>query len=119
MAHNTVTYLQWGFILLSSILIFALAPIAKTTRDFFYGSKNDKQPNALLLTSSLVISWIFAKSITNVANLGLSFGIVGVVSYATYYLSFLVAGLVIYKMRLNGGFKSIHHFIGSKYGKGA
>ena len=119
MENNTVTYLQWGFILLSSILIFALAPIAKTTRDFFYGSKNDKQPNAILLTSSLVISWIFAKSITNVANLGLSFGVVGVVSYATYYLSFLVAGLVIYKMRLNGGFKSIHHFIGSKYGKGA
>jgi hypothetical protein len=99
--------------------IFALAPIAKTTKDFFYGSKNDKQPNAILLTSSLVISWIFAKSITNVANLGLSFGVVGVVSYATYYLSFVVAGLVIYKMRLNGGFKSIHHFIGSKYGKGA
>jgi SSS family solute:Na+ symporter len=119
MENNTVTYLQWGFILLSSILIFALAPIAKTTKDFFYGSKNDKQPNAILLTSSLVISWIFAKSITNVANLGLSFGVVGVVSYATYYLSFVVAGLVIYKMRLNGGFKSIHHFIGSKYGKGA
>jgi Na+/proline symporter len=119
MEHNTVIYLQWGFIVLSSILIFSLAPIAKTTRDFFYGSKNNKQPNAILLTSSLVISWIFAKSITNVANLGLSFGIVGVVSYATYYLSFLVAGLVIYKMRLNGGFKSIHHFIGSKYGKGA
>jgi Na+/proline symporter len=119
MDNMIVTYLQWGFILLSSILIFALAPIAKTTKDFFYGSKNNKQPNALLLTSSLVISWIFAKSITNVANLGMSFGIVGVVSYATYYLSFLVAGLVIYKMRLNGGFKSIHHFIDSKYGKGA
>ena len=119
MENNLVTFLQWAFVVLSSILIFALAPIAKTTKDFFYGSKDNKQPNAILLTSSLVISWIFAKSITNVANLGLSFGVVGVVSYATYYLSFLVAGLVIYKMRLNGGFKSIHHFIGSKYGKGA
>ncbi len=119
MENSTVIYLQWGFILLSSILIFALAPIAKTTRDFFYGSRDNQQPNAILLTSSLVISWIFAKSITNVANLGLSFGFVGVVSYATYYFSFLVAGIVIYKMRINGGFKSIHHFIGSKYGKGA
>nr|WP_294895714.1 hypothetical protein [uncultured Pedobacter sp.] len=119
MENHIVTYLQWGFILLSSVLIFALAPIAKTTRDFFYGTKNNKQPNAILLTSSLVISWIFAKSITNVADLGLSFGLVGVVAYATYYLSFLVAGLVIYKMRLKGGFNSIHHFIGSKYGKGA
>ena len=114
MSMTTVTYLQWGFILLSSILIFWLAPIARTTQDFFYGSKDNKQPNAILLTSSLVISWIFAKSITNVANLGLSFGVVGVVSYSIYYLSFLVAGLVIYKMRLNGGFKSIHHFIGFK-----
>ncbi|MBK0383840.1 hypothetical protein I5M32_12800 [Pedobacter sp. SD-b] len=119
MENNTVTYLQWGFILLSSILIFAFAPVAKTTRDFFYGSKNNKEPNAILLTSSLVISWIFAKSITNVANLGLSFGLVGVAAYAAYYFSFLVAGVVICKMRLKGGFKSIHHFIGSKYGKGA
>ncbi|HET8828475.1 MAG TPA: hypothetical protein VFM79_04005 [Pelobium sp.] len=119
MENHIVTYLQWGFILLSSVLIFALAPFAKTTRDFFYGSKDNKQPNAMLLTSSLVISWIFAKSITNVADLGLSFGLVGVMAYATYYLSFLVAGLVIYKMRLKGGFNSIHHFIGSKYGKGA
>ncbi len=116
---KTVTYLQWGFILFTSILIFAVAPIARTTQDFFYGSKNNKQPSVLLLTSSLVISWIFAKSITNVANLGLSFGMVGVVSYATYYLSFLVAGIIIYKMRLKGGFTSIHNFIGSKYGKGA
>lgn len=119
MENAIVTHLQWGFVLLSSILIFALAPIAKTTKDFFYGSKNDKQPNAVLLTSSLVISWIFAKSITNVANLGLSFGVIGVLSYAAYYLSFLVAGLVIFKMRTNGSFKSIHDFIGSKYGKGA
>lgn len=119
MDFKTVTYLQWGFILLTSILIFAAAPIARTTQDFFYGSKKNKKPNVILLTSSLVISWIFAKSITNVANLGLSYGMVGVISYATYYLSFLVAGIIIYNMRLKGGFTSIHNFIGSKYGKGA
>lgn len=119
MDFTTVTYLQWGFILLSSILIFVMAPIARTTQDFFFGSKNNKTPDTLLLTSSLVISWIFAKSITNVANLGLSFGIVGVISYACYYFSFLIAGIVIYKLRLKGGFSSIHQFIGSKYGKGA
>ncbi len=119
MDKSTIIYLQWAFILLSSVLIFFLAPIAKTTRDFFYGSKNNKQPNILLLTSSLVISWIFAKSITNVANLGLNFGMVGVVSYAIYYFSFLAAGIVIYNLRVKGGFNSIHHFIGSKYGRGA
>lgn len=68
---------------------------------------------------SLIISWIFAKSITNAANLGLDFGIVGGVAYAGYYLSFVVAGLVIYKMRLHGNYTSIHHFLSSKFGKGA
>jgi len=68
---------------------------------------------------SLIISWIFAKSITNAANLGLDFGIVGGVAYAGYYLSFVVAGLVIYKMRLHGNYTSIHHFLSAKFGKGA
>tara|TARA_R110000764_G_scaffold236233_1_gene331252 strand:- start:12 stop:1211 length:1200 start_codon:yes stop_codon:yes gene_type:complete len=68
---------------------------------------------------SLIISWIFAKSITNAANLGLDFGIVGGVAYAGYYLSFAVAGLVIYRMRLHGKYTSIHHFLSSKFGKSA
>ena len=72
-----------------------------------------------MLTSSLVIAWIFAKSITNAANLGLEFGLVGGVSYAVYYLSFLVAGVVIYFMRVKGGIQSIHQFLQNKYGKGA
>ena len=66
-----------------------------------------------------MISWLFAKSITNSANLGLSYGIVGGVAYAGYYLSFIVAGLIIYKLRTKGGFISIHHFLESKFGKGA
>ena len=69
-----------------------------------------------MLTGSLVISWIFAKSITNAANLGLSFGIVGGVAYAVYYLSFIVAGIIIYQMRVTGGFRSIHHFLQSRFG---
>jgi hypothetical protein len=71
------------------------------------------------LTSSLVISWLFAKSITNAANLGLAFGLVGGVAYGAYYLSFGVAGWVIYRMRTVGGFTSIHHFLSSRFGKGA
>ncbi|NJC26374.1 SLC5/6 family protein [Neolewinella antarctica] len=71
------------------------------------------------LISSLVISWLFAKSITNGANLGLEFGLVGGVAYAAYYLSFAVAGWVIYRMRTVGGYASIHHFLSSKFGRGA
>jgi len=110
---------QWLLIITSSVLLFVLSPLAKTTDQFFKAVHKQKAPNALVLTGSLIISWIFAKSITNAANLGLSFGIVGGIAYAGYYLSFAVAGLLIYKIRTVGGFKSIHEFLTSKFGKGA
>ncbi len=99
-------------------MFFGLAPWAKTNNQFFNAvSKTGNQPGFWILTSSLVISWIFAKSITNAANLGLSFGIVGGVGYAVYYLSFIVAGIVIYKLRTKGGFNSIHQFLQTKFGR--
>lgn len=111
--------LQWIVLILSSLALFAVSPWARTGKDFFRGSKAEKTPGFWMLTSSLVISWLFAKSITNAANLGLAFGMVGGVAYATYYLSFLVAGVVIYKMRVKGKIESIHSFLQSKFGKGA
>ena len=90
-----------------------------TTDKVFKAINKKKAPNTLVLTGILIISWIFAKSITNAANLGLDFGIVGGVAYAGYYLSFAVAGLVIYKLRTIGGFTSIHQFLISRYGKSA
>jgi Na+/proline symporter len=101
------------------LLLFFLSPLAKTSDEFFKAVHKKKAPSAMVLTGSLIISWIFAKSITNAANLGLEFGIVGGVAYAGYYLSFAVAGLLIYKMRTVGGFHSIHHFLTTKFGKGA
>ncbi|MEM9835232.1 MAG: sodium:solute symporter [Bacteroidota bacterium] len=110
-------------IVLSSLGLLAVTPWAKTKAAFFRGEKGTgatvATPNVWVLTSSLVISWLFAKSITNAANLGLAFGLVGGVAYAAYYLSFVVAGLVIYRLRTRGGFTSIHHFLGTKYGRGA
>ncbi|MFK7949482.1 MAG: sodium:solute symporter [Saprospiraceae bacterium] len=100
--------------------MFLISPYSKTTKEFFRATtKADTTPNVWLLTSSLVISWIFAKSITNAANLGMAFGFVGGVAYATYYLSFLVAGFVIYQMRVKGGFESLHQFLSSKFGRPA
>ncbi len=110
---------QWGLIGMSSLILFALSPWAKNTNEFFKAVQKKRAPNTFMLMGSLVISWIFAKSITNAANLGLDFGIVGGVAYAGYYLSFVVAGLVIYRMRLHGKYTSIHHFLSSKFGKGA
>lgn len=112
--------LQWIILVAFGVLFFFLAPFAKSAAVFFSATDTGKQqPGIFLLTSSLVISWIFAKSITNAANLGLQFGIVGGVSYAVYYLSFLVAGIVIYQLRVRGGFKSIHQFLFSRYGRAA
>lgn len=110
---------QWGLVLLSSAAFFLLSPMAKTSDQFFKATSGKKTPNFYMLTGSLVISWIFAKSITNAANLGLEFGIVGGVAYAGYYLSFATAGIILYKLRTKGGFLSIHTFLTSKYGKQA
>jgi Na+/proline symporter len=49
--------------------------------------------------------------------LGQSFGLVGGVAYAGYYLSFIVAGFVIVQLRNKGGYRSIHHFLESKFGR--
>lgn len=110
---------QWSLIIASSLVLFLLSPLAKDTNQFFKAVKKRKAPNTFTLMGSLVISWIFAKSITNAANLGLDFGIVGGVAYAGYYLSFAVAGIVIYRMRLYGKYTSIHHFLSTKFGKTA
>ncbi|WP_339665967.1 sodium:solute symporter [Maribacter arcticus] len=110
---------QWSLIIASSLVLFLLSPWAKDTNQFFKAVQKKKLPNTFMLMGSLIISWIFAKSITNAANLGLDFGIVGGVAYAGYYLSFAVAGLGIYRMRLHGKYTSIHHFLSSKFGKSA
>lgn len=114
-----ITTMQWLLIIVSSLILFLLSPYAKTTSQFFKATKQKKAPNTLVLTGSLIISWIFAKSITNAANLGKDYGLVGGVAYAGYYFSFAVAGILIYKLRTQGGFKSIHEFLTSKFGNGA
>ncbi|PHI20088.1 sodium:solute symporter [Lewinellaceae bacterium SD302] len=111
--------MQWLLIILSSVALLAVTPLAKTTEAFFAGRKADRMPNVWVLTSSLVISWLFAKSITNAANLGLAFGLAGGVAYAAYYASFVVAGIVLYRIRTRGGFNSIHEFLSSRFGRGA
>ncbi|PIB23392.1 sodium:solute symporter [Maribacter sp. 4G9] len=114
---NNMLFWQWGLIIVSSLILFFLSPFAKNTNQFYNAVQKKKTPSTLVLMGSLVISWIFAKSITNAANLGLEFGIVGGVAYAAYYLSFAIAGIVIYRMRVFGNYKSIHHFLTSKFGK--
>jgi Na+/proline symporter len=116
---TNILWWQWGLVIGSSLLLLFWSPWAKTADSFFSAKVKDKSPNWILLTGSLVISWVFAKSITNAADLGNRFGVVGGLAYAAYYLSFIVAGIVIYFMRVKGGYKSIHEFLQSRFGKAA
>ena len=117
---STVLYWQWGVILFSSSMLYFVSPKVVSKESFFKGaSKELKKPGYAMLTFSLVISWIFAKSVTNVSDLGMQFGFVGGVAYATYYLSFLAAGIVIYKIRTKTHLSSLHDFLEKKFGRGA
>jgi Na+/proline symporter len=66
---------------------------------------------------SIFISWIFAKSVTNAANLGASWGVVGGLAYATYWLSIPVAGMVIYWLRTRHGATGMVSFLIARYGR--
>ena len=72
-----------------------------------------------LLMMSIFISWIFAKSVTNAANLGAAYGVVGGLAYATYWLSIPVAGIVIYRLRTRHGAQSLVTFLIQRYGPAA
>ncbi|WP_116108172.1 sodium:solute symporter [Lewinella sp. IMCC34191] len=113
------TTFQWILVIGSSVILFLLSPLARTPNAFYRGARRERSPGMLALTSSLVISWLFAKSITNAANLGQSYGLIGGVAYAAYYVSFAVAGVVIYYLRTRGGFQSIHHFLSTRFGRSA
>lgn len=108
----------WGFLLLYGTVMYVISPHARTVSSFFAGTDNAGRPaNAWALTCSIFISWIFAKSVTNAANLGASFGVVGGLAYATYWLSIPVAGIVIYRLRTRHGATGLVPFLISKYGK--
>ncbi|MGJ8658050.1 MAG: sodium:solute symporter family transporter [Akkermansiaceae bacterium] len=83
---------------------------------YFKGVGEDgKEVSLVFLCSSLLVSWIFAKSIQNAADLGQSLGLPGGVAYATYWFSFITAGYILYSIR-RSGFGSLHEFLTSKYG---
>ena len=114
--------LNWLFLAIFAVLMYLISPrLKKHDREAqFFSAKTDsgKEIGIILLIASLLISWVFAKSIQNAANLGQAFGAPGGLAYATYWLSFVVAGFVIYQIR-GQGFASIHNFLRSKYGQGA
>jgi Na+/proline symporter len=110
----------WGFLLVYGVLMLALAPRAVTLGGFFNGEdRRGRSAAPWLLTSSIFISWIFAKSVTNAANLGASYGLVGGLAYAMYWLSIPLTGFVIYRLRRRFAATGLVSFLSSHYGRGA
>ncbi|ASC72564.1 hypothetical protein XM38_035220 [Halomicronema hongdechloris C2206] len=116
------TSLTWA--LLAGYGLFVYRVVRQTTPHkasaaaFFQGeSEQGRAPGLWLLVASAAISWIFAKSIDNAANLAHAFGVWGGIGYAIYYLSFVTAAIALYFIRMWGGYRSIAEFLVSKYGR--
>jgi Na+/proline symporter len=110
----------WGFLVLYGGVMYAMSPTANTVSSFFRGTDNAGTPaREWALMMSIFISWIFAKSVTNAANLGAAHGVVGGLAYATYWLSIPVAGIVIYWLRTRHGATGLVPFLIQRYGPAA
>ena len=110
----------WGFLVVFGVVMYVVAPRSKDEAGFFRGHDASGRPaSEWALTMSIFISWIFAKSVTNAANLGAAYGVVGGLAYAAYWLSIPVAGLVIYRLRTREGATGMVPFLIGKYGRGA
>lgn len=114
----TLTFLlPWLVLLGYGVVVYLLASHRVSADQFFQGgSERGQAPGFWLLVASAAISWIFAKSINNAANLGEAFGITGGIGYALYYLSFFVAAGAVYFLRVRGGYTSLSGFLTDKYG---
>lgn len=108
----------WGFLLLYGTVMYVMSPQATTVSSFFRGTDNEGRPaSEWALMMSIFISWIFAKSVTNAANLGAAYGVVGGLAYAAYWLSIPVAGIVIYWLRKRHGATGLVPLLIQKYGR--
>jgi solute:Na+ symporter, SSS family len=108
----------WGFLLLYGTVMYMVSPRSRTVSSFFAGTDDAGRPaTEWALMCSIFISWIFAKSVTNAANLGAAHGIVGGLAYAAYWLSIPVAGFVIYWLRTRHGATGLVPFLISRYGR--
>lgn len=100
-------------------LVYLVAPRADGHRSFLWArSREGGVPSTALLTGSVLVTWIFAKSITNAANLGEKYGLVGGLAYAGWYLSIPAAGLLIYRIR-RSGHEGLIPFLTARFGPAA
>jgi solute:Na+ symporter, SSS family len=107
----------WAVLLTFCVLTWWATPRRVNSSQFFDGrADSGRTPSVWLVGMSAAITWVFAKSISNASSLAGSYGLTGGVGYTVYYFSFVVAGVTIYFLRTRGGFRSLPHFLISKYG---
>lgn len=107
----------WLILAVYAAVTWWATPRRTSSAQFFDGrSDSGAHPGLILVALSAAVTWIFAKSITNAADLAYSFGIAGSVGYTIYYVSFFVAGIAIYFIRSKGGYASLAEFLTAKYG---
>lgn len=113
-----MTWILWAAMAVYGVVMFVISPRAKNYGEF-YAAKSDegREISTGFLIGSVVISWLFAKSITNSANLSATYGLVGGIAYAGWYLSIPVVGVVAYYLRTRFGAKGLNDFITTKYGR--
>ncbi|MBQ9068941.1 MAG: hypothetical protein IJ131_07770 [Eggerthellaceae bacterium] len=118
--ESTTGIFFWGFMIVYGIVMFILSPKTVSAGGFFNGEdKQGRDANPWMITASIFIAWIFAKSVTNAANMGQSFGIVGGVGYAVYWLCIPLTGYALYRLRKRFLAKSIISFLTEHYGVAA
>jgi hypothetical protein len=111
-----ISVLRWFVLAGYGGVLLLLVPRANSSRSFFWAqTPGGAPPSTALLTGSVLVTWIFAKSITNAANLGERFGILGGLAYASWYLSIPAAGLVLYFIR-RAGHEGLIPFLVARFG---
>lgn len=115
---GTEATLFWGFLIVYGVVMYVLSPKSRNAESFYKGADDQGRPvGQWSLTASIFISWIFAKSVTNAANLGAAYGVTGGLAYAAYWLSIPVAGYIIYLIRTQTGAGSLQEFLTSRFGR--
>lgn len=112
--------LFWGFLIVYGIVMYVISPKTVSVGGFFRGEdKQGRDASPWMITASIFIAWIFAKSVTNAANMGASFGIVGGIGYAVYWLCIPLTGWALYRLRRKFGATSLVSFLTEHYGVAA
>ncbi|MFW6193713.1 MAG: sodium:solute symporter family transporter, partial [Gemmatimonadota bacterium] len=110
--------LSWALLAAYGLVFVAASPSSDDAAGFYAGRGRDgRSPGDVTLFATVFISWIFAKSVTNSANLAAEFGLPGAVAYGAYWLAIPVAGVVVVALRSRFGARSLPAWVAGRYGR--